>query len=283
MRVGVWLGRGRWAAGLCAVAVRCTASVAVYGAASSPTSVTEKAIVQAARAPFVAYFDRDARALCSDFTQATATTLARGQPGGKSCLKRVSKAFALGEPLGEARSRSLLAATKAIRVTRHGDRASVMFTFTDGKRAGKFTLRLLRQDARWRVATRPLLELVTCTFRLDGAICQSKSRVVVLAFMTELTASSPFIPPAIRHTGGRVLREFKAGATVATESGCLACHRIGEDGNRGPGQDLTHIGARLDEAQIKRAILDASEPMPSFKNLPKEKFHALVRFLHLLR
>src|SRR5258705_4401432 len=46
-----------------------------------------------------------------------------------------------------------------------GDSASVVFTFTDGKRAGKFTLRLLRQDARWRVATRPLLELVTCDVR----------------------------------------------------------------------------------------------------------------------
>ena len=132
------------------------------------------------------------------------------------------------------------------------------------------------------MATRPLLELVACDIRLYEGTCPNKTSVVVFAFMTEMTAA-PFIPPAIKHVGGRVLQEYKAGATVMAQSGCFACHRIGEDGNRGPGQNLTHIGARLDEAQIERAIRDPSEPMPSFKNLPTARFHALVRFLELLR
>ncbi len=244
--------------------------------------MTEKAIVTAARAPLVGYFDKDAGALCSDFTQPAAAALARGQPGGKNCYKRVSGAFAKGVILGAAKSRSLLAATKATHVTWHGDNARVVLTFTEGQRAGKFTLELLRRDGRWRVSTRPIMEVVTCDIRLYEGTCPNKTSVVVLAFTTEMTAA-PFIPPAIKHVGGRVLQEYKAGATVMAQSGCLACHRIGEDGNRGPGQNLTHIGAQLDEAQIERAIRDPSEPMPSFKNLPTAKFHALVRFLQLLR
>ena len=282
MRVGGCLGGGRWAAGLCAIAVLGTSAVAASGAFSPPASTTEKAIVRAARAPLVDYFNKDASALCSDFTQSAAASLARGQPGGKNCQKRVSGAFAQGAILGAAKSHSLLAATKATRVTWHGNNARVVLTFTEGQRAGKFTLELLRQDGRWRVATRPLLELVVCDIRLYEGTCPNKTPVVVLAFMTEMT-SAPFIPPAIKHVGGRVLKEYKAGATVMAQSGCLACHRIGDDGNRGPGQNLTHVGARLDEAQIERAIRDPSEPMPSFKNLPTAKFHALVRFLELLR
>jgi hypothetical protein len=269
MRLGGWLRSGRRAVGLCAVAVLGTAAVAASGAFSSPTAVTEKAIVTAARAPLVDYFNKDASALCSDFTRATAATLARGQAGGKNCQKRVSRAFAQGAILGAAKSHSLLAATKATHITWHDGNARMVLTFTEGQRAGKFTLELLRQDGRWLVATRPLLELVTCDIRLYEGTCPNSTPVTVLAFMTEMTAA-PFIPPVIEHAGGRVLREYKAGATVMAQSGCLACHRIGDDGNRGPGQNLTHIGARLDEAQIGRAIRDPSEPMPSFKNLPKQ-------------
>src|SRR5436190_16751297 len=38
---------------------------------------------------------------------------------------------------------------------------------------------------------------------------------------------------------------FNAGKQVAAQSGCLACHKIGENGNGGPGPDLTHIATRL--------------------------------------
>src|SRR5580692_6967096 len=49
------------------------------------------------------------------------------------------------------------------------------------------------------------------------------------------------VPPAVRGAGGRKLREFDTGMEVVAQSGCLACHRIGQQGNPGPGQDLTHI------------------------------------------
>jgi ubiquinol-cytochrome c reductase cytochrome b subunit/menaquinol-cytochrome c reductase cytochrome b/c subunit len=84
-------------------------------------------------------------------------------------------------------------------------------------------------------------------------------------------------------TGGTRLAEFRLGGAVVAQSGCLACHRIGENGNRGPGPNLTHVGSRLSAARIARAIIQPTAPMPSFKHLPRAKFQALVVFLSLLR
>src|SRR5579871_5486665 len=38
---------------------------------------------------------------------------------------------------------------------------------------------------------------------------------------------------------------FRAGELVVGQSGCLACHVIGANGNNGPGPNLTHIGSLL--------------------------------------
>lgn len=88
--------------------------------------------------------------------------------------------------------------------------------------------------------------------------------------------------PSVVQSGGKRLEEFDLGRMVAAESGCLACHRIGEAGNRGPGPDLTHIASRLPGAAIARTLINPTAPMPSFRNLPKNKFEALVEFLSLL-
>jgi Cytochrome c len=90
------------------------------------------------------------------------------------------------------------------------------------------------------------------------------------------------VPPAVEQAGGRQLAEFELGSTVVAQSGCLACHRIGDAGNNGPGQPLTHIGSTLTEAQIEHALITPQAPMPSFKNLPTAKFKAVVEFLSLL-
>jgi Cytochrome C oxidase, cbb3-type, subunit III len=91
------------------------------------------------------------------------------------------------------------------------------------------------------------------------------------------------VPQGVRKAGGRTLAEYEAGARVLAQSGCLACHRIVAVGNRGPGPDLTRVGAKLPAAGIERAIIDARAPMPSFSGLPKQKLRALVQFLALLR
>lgn len=90
-------------------------------------------------------------------------------------------------------------------------------------------------------------------------------------------------PPSVVQSGGERLSQFHLGSTVAAVSGCLACHRIGEAGNPGPGPDLTHIGSKLTGTQIARALIDPKAPMPSFRRLPRKKFEALVEFLSVLR
>jgi quinol-cytochrome oxidoreductase complex cytochrome b subunit len=77
--------------------------------------------------------------------------------------------------------------------------------------------------------------------------------------------------------------QYEAGKLVAAQSGCLACHKIGENGNDGPGPHLTDIGAKLLPGAIERTLDNPTAPMPSFKNLPPEKKKALVAFLSQLK
>ena len=78
------------------------------------------------------------------------------------------------------------------------------------------------------------------------------------------------------------LATFKAGALVVGQSGCLACHTIGSNGNNGPGPPLTHIGSTLPAAAIASTLINPTAPMPSFKGLEvssPQKFQNLVNFL----
>ena len=77
----------------------------------------------------------------------------------------------------------------------------------------------------------------------------------------------------------KVPKQFEAGKLVAAQSGCLACHKFAENGNDGPGPNLTKIGARLPKEAIARTLRNPTSPMPPYGNLPPEKFTALVNFL----
>ena len=66
--------------------------------------------------------------------------------------------------------------------------------------------------------------------------------IAAMAFLTYegAVAGSPnqidMAPPASVLAGGAAsLRAFEAGKLVVAQSGCLACHKIGENGNTGPG------------------------------------------------
>jgi menaquinol-cytochrome c reductase cytochrome b/c subunit len=117
--------------------------------------------------------------------------------------------------------------------------------------------------------------------------------IAVIAAMAFLTyqganAGSPTTiemstPSTVAHTGGSSLAEYEAGKKVVAQSGCLACHKIGENGNSGPGPDLSHVGARLYRQAIARTLVNPTAPMPSFKNLPPQKFTAIVNFLSQLK
>ena len=62
------------------------------------------------------------------------------------------------------------------------------------------------------------------------------------------TAIEMATPAAVVQAGGKTLAEYEAGKEVVAQSGCLACHKIGDNGNDGPGPNLTHIGSRLPRA-----------------------------------
>jgi ubiquinol-cytochrome c reductase cytochrome b subunit/menaquinol-cytochrome c reductase cytochrome b/c subunit len=79
---------------------------------------------------------------------------------------------------------------------------------------------------------------------------------------------------------------FMAGELVVGQSGCEACHKIGDNGNDGPGPNLSHIGGMLPAAAIASTLRNPTAPMPSFKDLAKnspQKFKDLVGFLSLLQ
>jgi menaquinol-cytochrome c reductase cytochrome b/c subunit len=81
----------------------------------------------------------------------------------------------------------------------------------------------------------------------------------------------------------KVAPQFEAGKLVAAQSGCLACHKIGDNGNDGPGPHLTDIGDQLQAGAIRRTLENPTAPMPSFAGLPEEKKAALVAFLASLK
>jgi ubiquinol-cytochrome c reductase cytochrome b subunit/menaquinol-cytochrome c reductase cytochrome b/c subunit len=97
------------------------------------------------------------------------------------------------------------------------------------------------------------------------------------------TAIELATPASVKQAGGTELAEFEAGKQVVAQSGCLACHKIGDNGNAGPGPDLTHIASRLKRQGIARTLVNPTAPMPSFKNLPPQKFKSVVAFLALLK
>jgi menaquinol-cytochrome c reductase cytochrome b/c subunit len=73
--------------------------------------------------------------------------------------------------------------------------------------------------------------------------------------------------------------QYEAGKVVVAQSGCLACHKIGENGNDGPGPHLTDIADKLPKAAIRQTLENPTAPMPSYRSLPEEKKAALVDFL----
>src|SRR6476619_4259507 len=77
----------------------------------------------------------------------------------------------------------------------------------------------------------------------------------------------------------KVAKKYEAGKLVVAQSGCLACHKIGENGNDGPGPHRTGIADRLPKAAIRRTLENPTAPMPSYAGLPEDKKTALVDFL----
>jgi Cytochrome C oxidase, cbb3-type, subunit III len=139
------------------------------------------------------------------------------------------------------------------------------------------------------LAELPASELKALTvnwYAADGSLTKT-ARIEQVPSVLPTTGGPTLVtmppPAAVLHAGGRQLAEFEQGRLVVAQSGCLACHRIGQTGNHGPGPNLTHIGSKLSRRGIEHAIVDPTAPMPSFKHLPRAKLKAVVTFLHELR
>jgi menaquinol-cytochrome c reductase cytochrome b/c subunit len=111
------------------------------------------------------------------------------------------------------------------------------------------------------------------------------SGIAVIAAMAYLTIEGA-LAGAPTQIDMKVAPQYQAGKEVAAATGCLGCHRIGDNGNAGPGPNLTKVGARLPRAAIARTLVNPTAPMPSFVRLQQQspqRFSELVNFLGSLR
>ena len=79
--------------------------------------------------------------------------------------------------------------------------------------------------------------------------------------------------------------QFQQGKEITASSGCLGCHKIGENGNT-LGPNLTEIGSRLGKDAIARTLVNPTAPMPSYAPFRKsnpEQFNKLVEYVASLK
>jgi menaquinol-cytochrome c reductase cytochrome b/c subunit len=79
--------------------------------------------------------------------------------------------------------------------------------------------------------------------------------------------------------------QYEEGKEITATSGCLACHKIGENGNT-LGPALTDIGQRLGPQAIERTLLNPTSPMPSYQSFRDdnpEQFEKLVQYVASLK
>jgi menaquinol-cytochrome c reductase cytochrome b/c subunit len=122
--------------------------------------------------------------------------------------------------------------------------------------------------------------------RRPVALAAGLTTIFAMAFLTYQGANtgSPNtvgMKPPTDLTASQVTT-FHAGAIVVGDSGCLACHVLGTNGNNGPGPPLTHIGSILRPDAIASTLRNPDAPMPSYLTLAQQspqKFQSLVHFL----
>ena len=78
---------------------------------------------------------------------------------------------------------------------------------------------------------------------------------------------------------------LKRGQEVMASSGCLGCHKVGENGNT-LGPNLTEVGDRLGRDAIARTLVNPTPPMPPYARLQKDnpkQFSQLVDYVASLK
>jgi hypothetical protein len=270
--------------------------LALFGVAGA-TDSPHAAITNAAVAPYRDVLLRDAPGLCSDLTRPP--KIVPSASHGASCEQTVKSVFAATASPSLPRNVVISLHASVTRLEIQGHRATGTFSLTATEPRthhgtpgwgilglGNYRLSLEEVAGRWLVSTQARLIAVRDCQLNPHAHCHPgvADLLFVLGVPVDRTLTEELpTPTAVQRAGNRERREFAAGGTVFAQSGCLACHKIGDTGNPGPGQSLTHIGAQLSSPQIEHALLSPRQPMPSFRHLPARKLHDLIRFLTLMR
>src|SRR5215218_2308303 len=80
-------------------------------------------------------------------------------------------------------------------------------------------------------------------------------------------------------------RGLERGQEVMASSGCLGCHKVGENGNT-LGPSLSDVGSRLGRDAIARTLVNPTPPMPTYQSMRKDnpkQFNQLVQYVASLR
>jgi menaquinol-cytochrome c reductase cytochrome b/c subunit len=102
--------------------------------------------------------------------------------------------------------------------------------------------------------------------------------IVAIAYLTFLGAEAGS-PNTIEL---KVPKQYEAGKEIVAQSGCLACHKLGTNGNNGPGPELTHIGARIPRTAIIRSVQIGPGGMPEFRDFTPKQLSEIGDFLSSL-
>ncbi|HYP48538.1 MAG TPA: c-type cytochrome [Thermoleophilaceae bacterium] len=108
--------------------------------------------------------------------------------------------------------------------------------------------------------------------------------IATIAAMTYLTVLGA-VAGSPSEVDLKVAPQYEEGKEVLASSGCLGCHKIGENGNT-LGPSLTEIGDKLGRDAIARTLINPTSPMPSYQALRDEnpeQFDQLVEFVSSLR
>jgi menaquinol-cytochrome c reductase cytochrome b/c subunit len=113
------------------------------------------------------------------------------------------------------------------------------------------------------------------------AVTAGVATIAAMAYLTVLGA----IAGAPSEIDLKTKPQFEAGKEVAASSGCLGCHKIGENGST-LGPNLTEIGDRLGRQAIARTLVNPTSPMPSYVALREQKpkqFNELIKYVASLK
>lgn len=130
-----------------------------------------------------------------------------------------------------------------------------------------------RHPLRRPVATTTGIFIVGAMFFLSymGAEAGAPSRI-------ELGA-----PAAVRDADEETQTKWDLGRKLVAQSSCGGCHKIGRNGNDGPGPPLTEIGDRLKAGAIRETLVNPTSPMPSFAQLSPDQLDKMAFFLSTLK